>query len=159
MKVLRRILVIEDQENDVDLLREALKRGNVANEVVFARDGEEALEFLYRRGRYAGRVDGHPVFILLDLNLPKVTGLEILQRIKIDPDLKNIPVILLTASIQESDMIKAYERGVNSYIVKPVDFREFVETVSRLAVYWSSMNQNPLRSGFITRPDPEEAVK
>ncbi len=140
---LKRILLVEDDRKDVELTLEALSEYNLANEVVVVRDGEEALDYLHRRGKFEARVDGNPAAILLDLKLPKVNGLEVLGRIRADEKLRMIPVIVLTSSRQEEDLKKSYELGVNAYVVKPVDFHEFINAVKELGVFWGLINEPP----------------
>jgi DNA-binding response OmpR family regulator len=143
MDGLQRILMVEDDSKDVELSLTALDQYNLANEVVVARDGEEALDYLYRRGRFMARSNGNPAVILLDLKLPKVDGLEVLGRIRADDALKLIPVVVLTSSREERDMVASYELGVNAYVVKPVDFHEFVNAVKELGVFWAVVNEPP----------------
>jgi CheY-like chemotaxis protein len=141
-----RILLVEDDPNDVELTLSALRESHLANEVAVARDGEEALDFLYRRGAYTSREEGNPVVVLLDLKLPKVDGMEVLKRAKADPDLKTIPVVVLTSSREEQDLVRSYHSGTNAYVVKPVDFHEFVEAVKELGLFWTVVNHPPPRS-------------
>jgi len=141
-----RILLVEDDPNDVELTLSALRESHLANEVAVARDGEEALDFLYRRGAYTSREEGNPVVVLLDLKLPKVDGMEVLKRAKADPDLKTIPVVVLTSSREEQDLVSSYHSGSNAYVVKPVDFHEFVEAVKELGLFWTVVNHPPPRS-------------
>jgi DNA-binding response OmpR family regulator len=138
-----RILMVEDDPKDVELSLTALEEYNLANEVVVARDGEEALDYLYCRGKFAARPDGNPAVLLLDLKLPKVNGLEVLQQIRSDEKLKMIPVVVLTSSHEEKDMVASYKLGVNAYVVKPVDFHEFVNAVRELGVFWAIINEPP----------------
>ena len=140
---LKRILLVEDDRKDAELTLEALSEYNLANEVVVARDGEEALDYLYRRGKFQTVAGGNPAAILLDLKLPKVNGLEVLGRIRADEKLKMIPVIVLTSSRQEEDLKKCYQLGVNAYVVKPVDFHEFINAVKELGVFWALINEPP----------------
>ena len=136
------ILLVEDNPNDVELTLHALKENNLSNHIEVVRDGEEALEFIFATGSYAGRSrDQRPKLILLDLKLPKVNGLEVLKRLKSDPLTKMIPVVVLTSSREEPDIVESYELGVNSYIVKPVDFEQFTEAVRHLGLYWLLMNE------------------
>lgn len=138
------ILLVEDNPNDLELALHALKRNNLANHIEVARDGAEALDFLFGTGAYAGRpIDEKPKVILLDLKLPKVDGLEVLQQVKADPRTRTIPVVVLTSSREERDVVESYELGVNSYIVKPVDFEQFTEAVRSLGLYWLLLNQPP----------------
>ena len=126
---LKRILLAEDNENDVELTLSALKECHLSNDVEVVRDGAEALDYLHRRGAFAGRTDGQPAVVLLDLKMPKVSGLDVLRQMKSDPQLKMIPVVVLTSSREEQDLVNSYHLGVNAYIVKPVGFQEFVEAV------------------------------
>jgi CheY-like chemotaxis protein len=143
MTTLARILIVEDDPNDVELTLTALEEYNLANEVVITRDGQEALDYLHRRGQYSNRSQDNPAVILLDLKLPKVDGLEVLQQIKSDERLKMVPVIVLTSSHQEKDVMRSYKLGVNAYVVKPVDFHEFVNAVKELGVFWAVINEPP----------------
>jgi CheY-like chemotaxis protein len=143
MDRLQRILMVEDDPRDVELSLTALEQYNLANEVVVVGDGEEALDYLYRRGKFAARSNGNPAVILLDLKLPKVDGLEVLERIRADDALKLIPVVVLTSSREERDMVTSYKLGVNAYVVKPVDFHEFVNAVKELGVFWAIINEPP----------------
>jgi DNA-binding response OmpR family regulator len=143
MNGLERILMVEDDPNDVELSLTALEQYNLANEVVVAGDGEEALDYLYRRGKFMARPSGNPAIVLLDLKLPKVDGLQVLERIRADDALKLIPVVVLTSSREERDMVASYELGVNAYVVKPVDFHEFVNAVKELGVFWAVVNEPP----------------
>jgi len=138
------ILLVEDNPNDAELTMRALKKQNLANRVVLITDGEEALDFIFARGAYKNRkVENHPKVILLDLKLPKVDGLEVLRACKSDPRTKIIPVVVLTSSKEERDLVESYRLGANSYITKPVDFDKFVESVSELGLYWLLLNQPP----------------
>jgi CheY-like chemotaxis protein len=143
MSTLGRILLVEDDPKDVELTLTALEEYHLANEVVVARDGEEALDYLYRRGSFATRSNDNPAVLLLDLKLPKVDGLEVLQQIKSDENLKIIPVVVLTSSHEEKDMVASYRLGVNAYVVKPVDFHEFVNAIKELGVFWAIINEPP----------------
>jgi CheY-like chemotaxis protein len=143
MEALQRILMVEDDPRDVELSLTALEQYKLANEVVVVGDGEEALDYLYRRGKFMARANGNPAVILLDLKLPKVDGLEVLQQIKADDALKVIPVVVLTSSREERDMVASYKLGVNAYVVKPVDFHEFVNAVKELGVFWAIVNEPP----------------
>ena len=140
------ILLVEDNPNDAELALRALKKHNLANHVAVVTDGEEALEFVFARGKYGHRNIGNgPRIILLDLKLPKVDGLEVLRAIKSDPRTKIIPVIVLTSSKEEKDIVESYKLGVNSYILKPVDFDKFVDAVKEIGYYWLLLNQSPIR--------------
>jgi CheY-like chemotaxis protein len=143
MSTLGRILIVEDDPRDVELTLTALEEYKLANEVVVTRDGEEALDYLYRRGKFADRAKGNPSVLLLDLKLPKVDGLEVLQTIKSDDELRMIPVVVLTSSHEERDVIASYKFGVNAYVVKPVDFHEFVNAVKELGIFWAIINEPP----------------
>jgi len=143
MSELGRILVVEDDPRDVELTLTALAEYKLANEVVLARDGKEALDYLHCREQFASRPDESPAVILLDLKLPKVNGLEVLQKIRSDERLKIIPVVVLTSSHEERDMFTSYQLGVNAYVVKPVDFHEFVNAVKELGMFWAVINQPP----------------
>jgi CheY-like chemotaxis protein len=143
MSNLGRILLVEDDPKDVELTLTALEEYKLANEVVVAHDGEEALDYLYRRGNFATRSTDNPAVMLLDLKLPKVDGLEVLQQIKADVKLKLIPVVVLTSSHEEKDMVTSYKLGVNAYVVKPVDFHEFVNAVKELGIFWALVNEPP----------------
>ena len=143
MSNLGRILLVEDDPKDVELTLTALEEYKLANEVVIARDGEEALDYLYRRGNFETRSTDNPAVLLLDLKLPKVDGLEVLQQIKADAKLKLIPVVVLTSSHEERDMVTSYKLGVNAYVVKPVDFHEFVNAVKELGIFWALVNEPP----------------
>ncbi|MGH7831576.1 MAG: response regulator [Candidatus Binatia bacterium] len=133
------ILLVEDNPNDVELALHALKKNNLTNRIEVARDGAEALDFIFGKGADSNR----PKVILLDLKLPKVDGLEVLKRLKSDPQTQSIPVVMLTSSREERDIVQSYQLGVNSYIVKPVDFEQFTEAVRHLGLYWLLMNQPP----------------
>ena len=144
---LKRILLVEDNPNDVELTLEALAEHNLANAVVVARDGEEALDYLYQRNGFATRAPGNPVVILLDLKLPKVDGHEVLRRIRADDNLKLTPVVILTSSREEKDLVQGYRNGVNAYVVKPVDFHEFLDAMKTLGVFWAVLNEAPSSAG------------
>ena len=143
MENLGRILLAEDDQKDVELTMAALDEYNLANEVVVAADGEQALDYLYYRGKFMRRARENPAVILLDLKLPKVNGLEVLQQIKSDENLKLIPVVVLTSSHEEKDMVASYKLGVNAFVVKPVDFHEFVNAIKELGVFWAVINEPP----------------
>ena len=135
------ILLVEDSVQDAELTRRALKRHNVANEVEWVRDGVEALDYLFCEGAYAGRDSGPPKLVLLDMKMPRMDGMQVLDRLKKDAKTKSIPVVMLTSSREESDLVESYALGVNSYIVKPVDFEQFADTVSQVGMYWVLANQ------------------
>lgn len=140
------ILLVEDNPNDAEMALRAFKKSNLTNRIVHVEDGAEALDFLYARERFSdvgGR--NRPKVVLLDLKLPKVNGLEVLKAIKGDPDLKTLPVVVLTSSKEESDMVESYKLGVNSYLVKPVNFEKFVESIKDIGFYWLLLNQLPER--------------
>lgn len=142
------ILLVEDNPDDVELTRRALKKGKVANNLYIVRDGEEALDFLFHKGEYADKKKYHiPGLILLDINLPKRNGIEVLQKIKTEPILKRIPVIMLTTSKRDEDIIQSYDLGVNSYIMKPVEFDKFIQTIKNIELYWILTNTPPLLNG------------
>ena len=143
MNELKRILLVEDNPHDVELTLAALAENKLANEVVVTRDGAEGLDYLYRRGQFKLRAEGNPAVILLDLKMPKVDGLEVLRLIKSDMELKAIPVVMLTSSREEKDLIVSYQLGVNAYVVKPVNFQEFVDAVKELGVFWAIVNEPP----------------
>jgi len=143
MARLRPILLVEDNLKDVEMVLAALKKNNFANDVVVARDGAEALDYLYRRGQFRSRDDGLPIAMLLDLKMPKVDGLEVLRQIKSDDALKIIPVVMLTSSREEADLVKSYRLGVNAYVVKPVGFQEFVDAIRQTGMFWAVVNEPP----------------
>lgn len=143
MENLKRILLAEDDEKDINLTLAALAEINVANKIDVVRDGEEALDYLFKRARYANRENGNPVVVMLDLKMPKVDGLEVLKQIKGDDKLRKIPVVILTSSKMESDLITSYELGVNAYVVKPVDFDNFMTAIKELGSFWAILNETP----------------
>jgi CheY-like chemotaxis protein len=143
MKKLKRILLVEDSAKDIDLTLAALEEYHLANEVIVTRDGVEALDYLLARGAYATREPGLPAVMLLDIKMPRLTGLEVLKQMKADPVLKNLPVVMLTSSREEPDLEAAYALGANAYVVKPVDFKQFVTAVSQLGVFWAVLNEPP----------------
>ena len=143
MEKFRRILLVEDDPRDVELTLTALDDYKLANEVVVCRDGQEALDYLFGRGKFSGRANENPAVILLDLKLPKVDGLEVLEQIKSDARLRMIPVVMLTSSHEERDMMRSYKLGVNAYVVKPVDFHEFINAVKELGMFWAVINEPP----------------
>ena len=143
----RRILLAEDNANDVELTMTALRENHVANEVTVVRDGAEALDYLFKRNAYAHRTGGNPAVLLLDLKMPKVDGIEVLRQVKGDPQLRTIPVVVLTSSREEQDLARTYDLGVNAYVVKPVDFLEFVDAVKLLGGFWAVVNEPPPGGG------------
>jgi CheY-like chemotaxis protein len=143
MTELKRILLAEDNPRDVELTLAALDEHHLANEVVVVHDGEEVLDYLYCRGSYAQRNGNHPAVVLLDLKMPKMDGLEVLRAIKGDEQLKTIPVVMLTSSREEQDLVKSYKLGVNAYVVKPVDFQQFIDAVKELGAFWALINEPP----------------
>ncbi len=143
MKRLRRILLVEDSLNDIDLTLAALEEHHLANEVVVTRDGEEALDYLYRRGQYAGVDTPLPAVVLLDIKMPKVNGIEVLRQMKSDASLRSLPVVMLTSSKEEPDLASCYQLGANAYVVKPVDFQQFVDAVKQVGAFWAVLNEPP----------------
>jgi len=143
MTMLRRILLAEDSANDIELTLAALAQHRLVNQVDVVRDGVEALDYLHRRGAYAGRAPGNPAVMLLDLKMPKVNGLEVLRAMKGDAALRAVPVVMLTSSREEGDLVQSYELGVNAYVVKPVDFGDFMNAVSQLGGFWALVNETP----------------
>jgi CheY-like chemotaxis protein len=141
--MLKPILLVEDDPRDLELTLVALERSQLANEVVIVRDGEAALEYLTRSGEYASRNEGNPAVVLLDLKLPKVNGLEVLQTVRSTEALRSIPVVMLTSSHEESDVLRSYQLGVNAYVVKPVEFKQFVEAIADLGIFWAVLNEPP----------------
>ena len=137
------ILLVEDDPADAELAMRALRKGKLANHITWVKDGAEALEFIFRSGAYAGRPDRNPKLILLDLKLPKVDGIEVLRQIKVEERTRLIPVVMVTSSAEARDIAKSYELGVNSYVVKPVEFEQFSETVAKAGFYWMLVNKTP----------------
>jgi len=159
MMKLKRILLVEDNENDAELTLEALSEHNLANGVDLVRDGVEALDYLNGTGRFAGSETGNLAVILLDLKLPKVDGLEVLRTIRSDPRLKYIPVVVLTSSREEKDVVESYRLGVNAYVVKPVNFTEFINAVKEIGAFWAIINEPPpapTARGAAQASSPEE---
>ena len=146
MPNVRRILLAEDSDQDIELTLNALDENHLANKVDVVRDGAEALDYLYRRGVFAKRPTDDPVVVLLDLKMPKVDGLEVLRQMKGDPVLKQIPVVMLTSSREERDLVDSYSLGVNAYVVKPVDFHQFIQSVKQLGFFWILVNEPPPNS-------------
>jgi len=137
------VLLVEDNPADAELALRALRKGKLANNIIWVKDGAEALEFIFRTGAYAGRPDQNPKLILLDIKLPKVDGIEVLKRMKADERMRTIPVVMVTSSAVERDLIETYKLGVNSYVVKPVDFEQFSKTVGEIGFYWMLVNKAP----------------
>lgn len=155
MANLRPILLVEDSPKDVELTLEALAKCQLANEVHVVRDGVEALDYLYARGAWRAREPGIPAVVLLDLKLPRVDGLEVLESVKADPALRQIPVVMLTSSREEKDIVTSYRLGVNAFVVKPVGFKEFLEAIQDIGVFWAILNEPPpQRPGGANRDDP-----
>ena len=143
MATLRPILLVEDSPKDIELTLAALAKCQLANEICVARDGVEALDYLYRRGDFAERAEGPPAVVLLDLKLPRIDGLEVLERIKGDDGLREVPVVMLTSSREERDLVQSYRLGVNAFVVKPVGFNDFFEAIQDLGVFWAILNEPP----------------
>lgn len=141
--MLKPILLVEDDARDLELTLVALEKSQLANEVIVARDGAEALDYLNQEGLFSSRGEGNPAVVLLDLKLPKVNGLEVLKAIRSTERLKSIPVVMLTSSQAESDVVHSYQLGVNAYVVKPVDFKQFVSAISDLGIFWAVLNEPP----------------
>jgi CheY-like chemotaxis protein len=144
---------VDDSARDTELALAALEGHQLANEVVALRDGAEALDYLYRRGAFADRPHGHPAVVLLDLKMPKVDGIEVLRQIKGDPTLKMIPVVVMTSSREEQDLLNSYQLGVNAYVVKPVKFQSFVEAVQQVGAFWAVLNEGPPKGRSRDEPD------
>ena len=145
MTDLRPILLVEDNPRDLELTLAALAKCQLANDIVVARDGAEALDYMYARGSHSERAPGDPAVVLLDLKLPKIDGLEVLERVKGDPQHRQIPVVMLTSSREERDLLRSYELGVNAFVVKPVDFSAFFEAIQDLGMFWAILNEPPPR--------------
>jgi CheY-like chemotaxis protein len=140
---LRPILLVEDNPKDLELTLAALAKCQLANDIVIARDGAEAIDYLYAQGAHEGRNTGNPAVVLLDLKLPKVDGIEVLERIKSDPSRRQIPIVMLTSSREERDLVRSYASGVNAFVVKPVDFNAFFEAIQDLGMFWAVINEPP----------------
>ena len=140
---IKTILLVEDNSKDAELTMEALLENNFANEIVWVRDGVEALEYLTQNGQYANRKPGLPVVVLLDLKMPRMDGIEVLGKIRENPDLNSLPVVMLTSSRQEEDLVKSYNLGVNAYVVKPVDLTDFFDAIRQLGIFWILLNELP----------------
>lgn len=143
MTILKRILLVEDDPKDIELTLTALDEYNLGNGIVVVRDGVEALDYLYSRGSYSHRSFGNPVVILLDLKMPRMDGIEVLRQLKADEQMCSIPIVILTSSRESRDLEKCYQLGVNAYVVKPVQFGEFVEAVKQIGVFWALLNEPP----------------
>ncbi|HEX2726129.1 MAG TPA: response regulator [Beijerinckiaceae bacterium] len=151
MADLKPILLVEDSPKDLELTLAALAKCQLANQIVVTRDGAEALDYLFRRGDHQDRPAGNPAVVLLDLKLPKVDGLEVLEKLKRDPTTRNTPVVMLTSSREEQDVVRSYELGVNAFVVKPVGFQEFFEAVGDLGIFWAILNEPPPHSALMGR--------
>lgn len=151
MSTLKPILIVEDNPNDLELTLNALEKSRLANEVVVARDGAEASDYLFRKGVHARRPPGNPAVVLLDLKLPKIDGLELLRMVRADDETGRTPIVLLTSSREERDVINGYKLGVNAYVVKPVNFSEFVQAIQDLGVFWAVLNEPPPGSARVVR--------
>ena len=143
MHLLKRILLVEDSLADAELAMRALEESHLANEVLHLRDGVEALDYLYRRGDFADRPEGHPALVLLDLKMPRLDGTEVLRQLKSDPAMRTIPIVIMTSSREEGDLLASYALGVNAYVVKPVNFREFFDAVKQVGSFWGVLNEAP----------------
>ncbi len=143
MPELRPILLVEDNPRDLELTLAALEKCQLANEIIVTRDGAEAVDYLFATGPYAGRDSGDPTVVLLDLKLPKIDGLEVLEKVKNDERLRHVPIVMLTSSREEQDLVKSYELGVNAFVVKPVEFNEFFKAIQDLGVFWALLNEPP----------------
>lgn len=146
---LKRILLAEDNAKDIELALEALEENNLANDVVVVRNGAEALDYLYRRGEFSTRPEGNPAVVLLDLKMPKVDGMEVLRQIKSDEQMKVTPIVMLTSSREEQDLVKSYQLGANAYVVKPINFQQVVEAIKQLGLFWAVLNEVPAGSAQI----------
>ncbi len=144
MTTLSHVLLVEDSPRDAELILDVFTLNQVSNRLVHVRDGANALDYLFRRAEFAGRIDEQPAVILLDLKLPKVDGLEVLRQIKSDPALKMLPVVMMTSSRQERDLVESYQLGVNAYVVKPLKFQDFVAAVKQVGKFWGVLNQVPV---------------
>ena len=149
--MLKPILLVEDDVRDLELTLVALERSELANDVVVVRDGAQALDYLRREGEYASRLAGNPAVVMLDLKLPKVDGLEVLKIVRETPELRSLPVVMLTSSHEEGDVVKSYALGVNAYVVKPVEFKAFVSAIADLGIFWAVLNEPPPGSTKATR--------
>lgn len=152
MSDLARILLVEDSKNDKDLAVAALSESGLADELVWVKDGQEALDYIYREGDYADRPSGYPAVVLLDLKMPRVDGLQVLAKLKSDPTLRMMPIVMLTSSNEESDVVRSYGLGVNAYVVKPVSFPDFVSALKDLGAFWALRNQPPPGAALVSGP-------
>ncbi|TFY96787.1 response regulator [Ramlibacter rhizophilus] len=150
--MLKPILLVEDDLRDLELTLIALERSQLANDVVVTRDGAMALDYLLRQGEFSKRPAGNPAVIVLDLKMPKVNGLEVLQKVRETPHLRSTPVVMLTSSEEEADVVRSYELGVNAYVVKPVEFKQFVAAIAELGIFWAVLNEPPPGSAKVKRP-------
>jgi len=149
-----RILLVEDDPRDVELTLEALGEHSLTDAVAVARDGAEALDYIHKHGAFRDRPDGYPRFILLDLNMPKLDGVEVVRKLKGDPQTRSIPIVILTSSCEPRDLNACYQCGVNAYVVKPVQFQDFLDAVGRLVQFWATLNEPPLGCSDGQRPQP-----
>lgn len=140
---LKRILLVDDSPRDTEMALDAFKEHSLANEVLALRDGVEALDYLFRRGKFTGRTDANPVVILLDLKMPRIDGLEVLRQLKADSVLKTIPIVVMTSSREEQDLVNSYQLGVNAYVVKPLSFHQFIDAVKIVGMFWGVVNEPP----------------
>jgi len=147
LMAVKKILLVEDDPQDVELTLAGLEENHLASKVAVVRDGAEALDYLYRRGKFQTRLPGNPVLVLLDNKMPKVSGLQVLKAIKMDEQLKSIPVVALTSSRETPDLVEFYKHGVNAYVVKPVDFSEFMKAIKQLGLFWAAVNEPPPQNG------------
>lgn len=146
MAKVKRILLVEDRQHDIELILAALAENHLANEVMILRNGAEALDYLYLRGPSELQAESNPAVVLLDIKLPKIDGLEVLRQMKSDPALRSIPIVILSSSREDQDLVKSYGLGANAYVVKPVNFQEFVEVIKQVVLFWGMINQPPPRS-------------
>ena len=140
---IKRILIVDDSPKDIELTVSALGENHLANEIIVAEDGEEALEYLYRRGKFSEYVKGNPALILLDIKMPKMDGIEVLKIIRADENLKSIPIVMVTSSLEERDLVKSYSLGANAYVVKPIDIMQFIDAIKVLGQFWVVINKVP----------------
>jgi CheY-like chemotaxis protein len=157
MADLRPILLVEDSPRDLELTLQALQKCQLANEIVVARDGVEALDFLYARNAFAGRAPVDPAVVMLDLKLPRIDGLEVLEKVKSDSSLRHLPVVMLTSSREEMDLLRSYQLGANAFVVKPVSFKDFYQAIQDLGVFWGILNEPPPHGAPGREPTSERA--